>query len=460
MFSRDSSLLGLAFDGRLMSATVARRSGDRIEVVKHCHTRLSLDPIGSEPALAGREIRSQLDAAGIHTRRCAVAIPVGWALTSQVSVPDLSGDDLASFLALQAERDFPFPPGDLSIASSMPASDEAPRQALIAALPLSRLRALDNVLHAAGLRPASITFAVTSLARGVAPAGGALVLASENAIDLCIGGATGVSALRALEGPTDRGAEGFEFDTDTLSRELRITLRRMSPSLSENIKQLHIAGQSPLATALEADLSVQGVLPGFEVRRVATSGAPTEDNSPAYAAAANLLRGEAPDFEFLPPKVSPLRRFVSSAANRGVRWLAPAAAAVVLLTGGLFLYQQQRLARLESRWESVRDEIAELETLQGDIRTYRDWFSNDAESLKLTQGLTEAFPEEGSAWARTVTLKERDQVSCAGSARSNDAWLAVFGKLNADSRVTDLKVGQVSGDTPLQFTFSYHWKDR
>ena len=459
IFGRDSSLLGLAFDGRLMSAVVARRSGERIEAAKHCHARLSLDPIGSEAALAGREIRGQLDAAEIHTRRCVVAIPVSWALSNHVSLPDLSGEDLASYLALHAEREFPFPPSDLALATSMPGEDETPRQALIAALPLSRLRALENVLHAAGLKPESITFAVTALARGAAAPGEALVLVSENTLDLCVSSASGVAALRALEGPADRAADGFEFDTETLGRELRITLRRVPSAVSEKIKRLRVAGPDALAVALESDLATHGTLSDIELARTELGGI-AESSSPAFAAAAGALRGVPPSFEFLPPKVSPLRRLASSAANRGVRWLVPAAIGVAVLIGGLFFYQFHRLARLEQRWEDVRDDVAELEELQHNIRTYRDWFSNDAPSLALTEGLTEAFPEEGSVWARTVTLRDRTQVSCAGSARSNDAWLTLFGKLTADERIADLKIGQVSGDMPLQFTLSYSWKDR
>ena len=451
--SRETSLLGLSFDGRRMTAVVMRRAGEGVALGKQVEARLSLDPIGSEPVLAGREIRTQLDGAEIRTRRCVVCVPVSWALTSQVTVPSLEGTDLDSYLALQAEREFPFPPADLSISVHLGPAEETPRRALIAALPKSRLRALENVLHAAGLKPRSITFGVTALAAGGAETT-ALALAGENAVDLCIAHGGGVAALRALEGPADAGSEGYEFDTETLGRELRVTLRRLPEEASARVRRLRLEGPAGLVKALEDDLRGHAALGDFEVARGDASA------TPALAAASRFLRGEAPVFEFLPPRVSPLRRLVSGAANRGVRVLVPVAVGVVLLTGGLFLFQQQRLARLEGRWESMREETAELAELQDRIRTYRDWFSDDAPSLKLTEGLTEAFPEEGSAWARTVTLKDRNEVACAGSARSNEAWLAVFGRLNEDTRVTNLKVGQVTGEDPLQFTFSYQWRER
>jgi type II secretory pathway component PulM len=460
MPSKDNTILGLTFDGRVMSAVLVRQTGDGVQVMKHCEPRLSLDPISSEPELVGREIRGHLDAAEIRARPCVVAIPLSWALAARIDAPELSGEDLASFIGLQAEREFPFSPSDLSLSVRMPEPGATDRQAIIAALPLNRLAALERMLHAAGLKPVSITLAVTSLGPNHTDSGAVVLLAAENAIDLCVTTRGGVAALRALEGPTDQGADGFEFDAEALARELRITLRQLSETSASEVGQIHLAGPAALTGPLRDELADCQPLPELPVSLDDYSDVPNEATWPAYGAAARRVRGDKPVFEFLPPRLSPLKRFVSGAANRGVRWLTPVAVAAFLLISGLFLYQHQRLEHLESRWEEMRENVAGLEETQNRIRAYRDWFSDGAPSLEIAQALTEAFPEEGSVWARTVSLKGRGQVTCTGHARSDAAWLAMLSNLRQTQSVTELKVGQVSGDAPLQFSISYCWKDK
>ena len=64
----------------------------------------ALDPLANEAELVGQEIRNHLDAAGIRERRCVVGIPLGWALTQSVKLPELPDEDIASLLQIEAER--------------------------------------------------------------------------------------------------------------------------------------------------------------------------------------------------------------------------------------------------------------------------------------------------------------------------------------------------------------------
>ncbi len=68
---------------------------------------LSLDPLTNDPELVGREIRNHLDAVGIRERHCVVGLPLKWALTTHLEVPELPEADVASFLQIEAERGFP-----------------------------------------------------------------------------------------------------------------------------------------------------------------------------------------------------------------------------------------------------------------------------------------------------------------------------------------------------------------
>ena len=89
-----SSLLGLAFDGSRLDCVWTRRTNGSVEIRKTFSTPLSLDPLTAEIELAGREIRKALDAEQVRERWCAVCLPLNWALTLTVKLPDIPEENL------------------------------------------------------------------------------------------------------------------------------------------------------------------------------------------------------------------------------------------------------------------------------------------------------------------------------------------------------------------------------
>src|SRR5689334_19347220 len=98
-----NSLVGLAFDGSRLDGVHVRRTNGSVEIKKAFSATLSLDPLTAEVALAGREIRKQLDAEQIRERWCAVCLPLNWALTLTVKLPELDEADVVDFLQIEAE---------------------------------------------------------------------------------------------------------------------------------------------------------------------------------------------------------------------------------------------------------------------------------------------------------------------------------------------------------------------
>ncbi|HEQ60455.1 MAG TPA: hypothetical protein ENN74_02480, partial [Firmicutes bacterium] len=161
-----SSLLGIALEEGRMAAVVVQRVNGRLHLRQAFESALSLDRMSREPERLGREIRERLDGAGIQERRCVVCIPLAWAYTLRTEVPPLSDDDVESFLNVQAEREFPFPPEELTVAVSRSRTPDGAGQATLVAVPSTRLGSLCQALHAAKLRPRSITLGITSLIEG------------------------------------------------------------------------------------------------------------------------------------------------------------------------------------------------------------------------------------------------------------------------------------------------------
>jgi hypothetical protein len=56
-----------------------------------------------------------------------------------------------------------------------------------------------------------------------------------------------------------------------------------------------------------------------------------------------------------------------------------------------------------------------------------------------------------------VEIHDGNVVSCSGTARDNAALLRTLSQLRAADGVADLKVDNIRGKSPMQFTFDFHW---
>ena len=112
---------------------------------------------------------------------------------------------------------------------------------------------------------------------------------------------------------------------------------------------------------------------------------------------------------------------------------------------------------LRSQWSAMSAKAGELEGLQKQIRQYRPWFDDSFQSLSIMRQLTTAFPEDGAVTAKTVEIRDGNVVSCSGTARDNAALLRTLSQLRAADGVADLKVDNIRGKSPMQFTFDFRW---
>ncbi|KPL10959.1 hypothetical protein AMJ85_05035 [candidate division BRC1 bacterium SM23_51] len=455
-----------------MAVVWLRRAGGRVQVRKALETALSLDPVTNEPELVGREIRNRLSEAGIRENRCVICVPLKWALTLRTDLPELSEEDIASFLNVQAERAFPFAPEDLSVSVSRYRAPGGAGGATVAAIPLNRLTVLQRAFKAAKLRPLSITLGITSLRETDASSreGAVTLLVGEDGVDLAVSVGGGIAALRSLGEAIAPDREEEDANADTVARQMRITLGQLPQDLANTVRTVRIFGPAHLAEPLAAGLESAASRLRMTVE-IGNTTAGVQSSEPdalrrispgALGAATQRLLGRASDFEFLPPRSSRFKQMTGRVSSRATRWLATAAAALVLALVVAFLYQHVRLSRLESEWKAIEPRVKEIAAVQEKVRQFRPWFDDSARSLTIARCLTEAFPEDGTVWAKTVEIKElpdsgKITVSCSGKAQSNREWLRMLERLRETNGVEDLRFQQVRGENPLQFTLSFRW---
>jgi hypothetical protein len=466
---RVSSILGLALDGNRLEAVVVRRLNGSLQVQRALNAPLNLSPLTGDPELAGQEIRNLLDAAGIRERRCAVCLPLSWILTMQTKVPELPEADIASFLQLEAERGFHSGPENLFIAESR-ALASGEHHATLMAVPRNHLAAFEGVLKAAQLKPLSFSLGVAALqAADQDKDEGVLTLAlGSNSFDLLVTAGGGIAALRSLDGVVEGEGPQKRIDDDLVAREIRITLGQLPGAFSDRIKKARLCGRGELARQFVNDLSPRLEAMGMKVQVMEIASPAHFDKpppaeiilSPGLALAANHLKGVTAVPELLPPKVQPWQRFLTSSkfSSKKLAWAGAGAGVLLLGVGCAFGVQQWQISRLESQWNAMEPKVTALKATQQQIRKFRPWFDSSYKCLRILKTLTEAFPEEGSVWLKSLEIRDLATVTCTGSAQNAEAFAALRARLGKIDKITKVSVDSLRGQNPMQFTIILEWE--
>jgi len=459
-----TSLLGLTLDGSRLEGVWLKRAGDALQVAGSFAVTLALDPLTAAPELVGREIRNHLEAAEIRERRCVVALPLKWALVAQSKLPQLGEADAAGFLQLEAERSFPCDVATLITAISRSTSVLGEQQATFIGMPRNHVAALEAALRAAGLKPENFSLGITAL-QPVSETGVLALLIGETHVGLQITNGGGVMLLRALEGAIENTSGRPTLQADLIAREMRITLGQLPEDVRNTLRRVRIFGPAELAQQLAGELKTRSAALGLAVEVMAGYGAndfglPLPTAAPvsaAFSLAAAQLAGRPAAFEFLPPKVSQWQQVMARYGTGKLRKAGAIAAGVAALVIAAFLIQQVILWRLQSQWDAMKAQVKELETTQVQIKQYRPWYDESARSLSILRQLTAAFPEDGVVTAKTVEIRESNQVTCTGTARDYASLLRMQENLGKSGNVADLKLARIQGKAPMQFTFDFRW---
>jgi hypothetical protein len=273
--------------------------------------------------------------------------------------------------------------------------------------------------------------------------------------------------LRSVAGSlaSDTGEPGPTVDQ--LAREIRITLGQLPADVREAIRRIRVFGRGEGAESLARELGVRFAPAALEVERVAEHA---EDEfgvrlpahlpvSPALSLAVRRLARGGPYPEFLPPRISAWQQLTEKYASRKLVWAGAAAGLLAAVVALAFGVQQIQLLHWGGRWEAMRTRVTELEAVQQRIKLFRPWFDGSIRSLAVLQQLSQAFPEDGAVTAKTVEIRDTRGVTCTGTARDQQALLRTLDLLRNAKQVSDVKVDQMRGQSPVQFTFNFHWRD-
>ena len=465
-----TTLLGLTLDGGKLDGVVLRRTNGALQLLQSFSAQLTLDPLTAAPELVGREIRNQLDAAGVRERDCIVGVPLKWVLTAQTELPPLPEADAQSLLQMEAERGFHSDVTALQIANSRSPLAGDKKFVLLAGIPNTHIGALEHVLAAAKLRPVSFGLGLSALQfSGDEKAGGVLALAvGESHVGLQITTGGGVTALRALEGAIENETGRRTLQPDVVTREARVTLGQLPGELREKIKRIRIFGSRELAQQLADEMELRFEPMGLKVETVPAYAPgefgvtlpPEASLSPAFSLAAGYLTEQKPAFEFLPPKPTLIEQFVTKYSSGRLRTTGAIAAGVAAIILGIFLFQQVQLWQLRSQWSHMQAKVTDLQHVSDQIHQYQPWYGGTFRNLAILRELSLAFPQDGVVTAKVIAIRDDGTVNCSGNAEDNAALLAMEASLSKLPGVSEVHQDQIRGSKPpLQFVFSFKFNN-
>jgi hypothetical protein len=465
---RGSSVLGLALDGNRLEAVVLRRANGTVQVRQTVSTSLALSPLADDPELAGREIRNALDTAGIRERRCAVCLPPSWLLTLQAKVPDLPEADRASFLQLEAERGFHSGQEALFIVHSLFQAAPNDQYATLMAVPRNNLATLERVLRAAKLKPVTFGLGIASVQPAARDTHRIItLLVRSGAIDLQVSGGGGIVALRSLDGAIEAQGALKRISSELISREIRITLGQLPGALAEGPGKIRIVGQGEMTRQFIHEISPRLTAMGLTVEASEKASNANFDKalpadlaaSGAVALAAAWVRGADTTPEFLPPKVQPWQQWFSKGmSTKKLIWVGEAAGAVVACVVIAFAVQQWQLAGLRGQWAKLQPKVAELASMQDEIKQFRDYYDQASRDVAIWAKLADTLPRNSSVSLKTLEVRDQGTVTCTGVARDNEAFGSVFDKMSEDTTNFSNVHPEMRGQKPMQFTLTFQWQ--
>jgi hypothetical protein len=133
---------------------------------------------------------------------------------------------------------------------------------------------------------------------------------------------------------------------------------------------------------------------------------------------------------------------------------AAAIAAVLLLAFG---WQEYRRWSLRNEWNGMASQVKDLDAVTAHIREFRPWYDTSYRNLSIIKRVVECFPDTGNVSAKTFEIHTGNMITVTGTTRDRESLLAVQKKMQDSKEIQSLKIEQIRGTVPYQFTLTFRW---
>jgi hypothetical protein len=452
------TVLGIAFTPGLIQVVEVYADQKSAKALKAAEFKLPEGEALKAPAALGLEFGQFLKQNKFGARIAVAGLPTQWLLLKEKTVPQMSAENLAGMLRLQAERDFSLDPQDLSLDYCAGESDEpGGRPVLVVATLRQRIDQIVALLKAAGVSLRAITSSALALAEetgaeallSAGPSGTELMLRTRGNLRV-----PSVLSSAPAEGPLWIVSAGPEARRT-------LAMRAVDPA---TVVALWNGAGGELGNV--EDLSRTLKMTAREVRQLNGLDASSIPNAPRYGHALALAlqqrSGETPAVNFLRSKLD----IKEPGKFAGVRWWMAAAALIVVgVLGwlGLSWYLgRAELADLKKRGDERKAAMEKTKAFNATFAELDEWQDKRTRVLDCMKELEKMMPA-GEAWLSNLSVEEDFRCVMSGRAVRRDTFMDVFKKIDNYDRFRDVKLvfmQQPDVKKPeVQFAVSFlYWK--
>ena len=442
-----SQAIVLYVDGDQAFACSYRKRGRGAKLRAEGHSRLGQQINQIEPARLVDDLGGVFRQLSSTTKECILVLPAHLAPSIILTVPDISPEDRKGFIQIQAEQQLPLPLSEIYLATHEFQIGNQ-NHALVVGLRRDTVSKLKEAVIANGFQVASITVDIAGVVDHAVDGNDSLadscqLIQGQSSLTMVTHAEGGPTSLRHFH-LTNGG-----MDAATLERELRITLGQLPQPLQRQLTTLRTAKLPGVSSEQHVPISEHRSIAGLNV----VNGAETSDLFVPIASSF-FLKGASP-LEFLPSRTSRFGKMYGQFNSRRNLWVG--SMSVVALTAIAFLSQFFRLDSLQKEWDSIKNSVVAVETVQGKIREFRPWFDPSVPSLTTARAITRAFPETGEIWLKQLNIRDDSKITANGSSRDQNSLLATLDKLRSTSGISNLELKSQQGSDPISFSFEFDW---
>ena len=444
---RRSQAIVLYVDRDQAFARSYRKRGRGAKLRSEGHTRLGQELNQIEPARLADDLGGVFRQLSSTVRECIVVLPAHLAPSIVLKVPDISPEDRKGFIQIQSEQQLPLPLSEIHLATHEYQIGNQ-EHALVVGLRRDTVSKLNEAVIANGFQVASITVDIAGVVDHAIEGNDVLadscqLIQGQSSLTMVTHAEGGLTGLRHFH-LTDGG-----MDAATLERELRITLGQFTQPSQRQLSTLLEARLPGVSSAQRVPISEHQSFVGLNVIK-------GDEASDLFVPIASsfFLNGASP-LEFLPSRTSRFGKMYGQFNSRRNLWVG--SVPVVALIAIVFLNQISRLDSLQKDWDGIKENVATVETVVGNIGEFRPWFDSSVPSLTTARAITRAFPKTGEIWLKQLNIRDDSKIMANGSSRDQNSLLATLEKLRSTSGVSNLELKSQQGSDPIFFSFEFDW---
>ena len=423
----------------------------------------------ADPSAAGQELKNFLRSSGFSASTAVMGIPARWILSREKKVPEVDRESLSRLLAIEAEKDFSFPTGDLVmdyIKGGGTSTGGCPL--FIAAATRSRVLFLGETARKAGLRVTAVLPLIMALPVFSSGSGGILYIGRGSAEFMLSSGGLPVFLkylpVQSQPEETSQLPPGFSIQA---AREIEKALMLLPDSSGvsgdEGItvwddRGIGRKGFEDLSACLPMAASLAGDADGGQA-----------EQSRGFLAAASLaeLAGGAREIpmNFIKSRMSGARS--SWWKKNGTK--AAAALIFLLAAAAWSLFdiksKEEEVLRLKEQSSLIEPGAKAAETMLKYAEAMESWKGSRMPFLDCLRDLTLSFPGQGRIWVTSIAVREDMKGLVSGKAADGEPVLDFLSALRDNGNFSDVNLLYIrraagnSGDSVYAVSFVYSGQD-